>query len=77
MAAAVSGEWHFGCGNHFDAKSLKTLPPGSVYSEPGGASHNHFARTDVDPVVVQISGFGPTDTQYFDAVNDPRSREKK
>jgi hypothetical protein len=30
-----------------------------------------------EPVVVQISGFGPTDTHYFDAVNDPRSREKK
>jgi hypothetical protein len=31
-------------GNNFDPKSLKTLPPGSVYSEPGG--HNHFAQTD-------------------------------
>src|SRR6266852_9369716 len=35
MATVVSGEWHFGYGDHFDAKSLKTLPPGSVYSEPG------------------------------------------
>jgi uncharacterized RmlC-like cupin family protein len=75
IATVVSGEWHFGYGNHFDAKSLKALPSGSVYSEPGG--HNHFARTGADPVVVQISGFGPTDTHYFDAVNDPRSREKK
>jgi hypothetical protein len=36
VATVVSGEWHFGYGDHFDAKSLKTLPPGSVYSEPGG-----------------------------------------
>ena len=43
MAVVVSGEWHFGYGDHFDAKSLKTLPPGSVYSEPGGQTH--FART--------------------------------
>ena len=77
VATVVSGDWHFGYGNHFDAKSLKALPPGSVYSEPGGVSHNHFARTGADPVVVQISGFGPTDTHYYDAVNDPRSREKK
>ncbi len=32
MATVVSGEWHFGYGNEFDAAALKTLPPGSVYS---------------------------------------------
>jgi quercetin dioxygenase-like cupin family protein len=75
MATVVSGEWQFGYGNRFDEKSLKTLPPGSVYSEPGGV--NHFARTDADPVIVQISGYGPTDTHYFDPANDPRSNEHK
>jgi len=68
MASVLSGEWHFGYGERFDAQSLKTLPPGSVYSEPG--SVNHFARTDADPVIVQISGYGPTDTRYFDPAND-------
>jgi quercetin dioxygenase-like cupin family protein len=75
VATVVAGEWHFGYGNHFDAKSLKTLPPGSVYSEPGG--DNHFAQTDNDAVVVQICGYGPTDTRYFDPANDPRSPPKK
>jgi quercetin dioxygenase-like cupin family protein len=75
IATVVSGEWHFGYGDHFDANSLKTLPPGSVYSEPGG--RDHFAWTDADPVVVQVSGYGPTDTHYFDAANDPLSQEKK
>ena len=65
LATVVSGEWHFGYGDHFDANSLKTLPPGSVYSEPGGVTHNHFARTDADAVIVQISGYGPTDTHYL------------
>ena len=77
MAVVVSGEWHFGYGDHFDAKLLKTLPPGSVYSEPGGLGHNHFAQTGDAPVIVQISGFGPTDTHYFDAANDPSSQKKK
>ena len=77
VATVVSGEWHFGYGDHFDAKSLKTLPPGSVYSEPGGIGHNHFARTDAEAVIVEISGYGPTDTHYFDARNDPKSRESK
>jgi uncharacterized RmlC-like cupin family protein len=77
IATVVSGEWHFGYGDHFDAKLLKTLPPGSVYSEPGGLGHNHFARTDATAVIVEISGYGPTDTHYFDAANDPNSKGKK
>src|SRR5438105_7662630 len=77
VATVVAGEWHFGYGDHFDASALKTLPPGSVYSEPGGIKHNHFARTDAEAVIVEISGYGPTDTHYFDARNDPKSRESK
>jgi len=69
VATVVSGTWRFGYGDRFDERELKTLPPGSVYSEPGGA--NHFARTDADAVLVQISGFGPTDTHYFDPAHTP------
>lgn len=74
VAAVVSGEWHFGYGTHFDERSLKTLPPGSVYSEPGG--DNHFAQTDNDAVIVEISGYGPTDTRYFEAKKDPKLGQK-
>jgi len=74
MATVVSGMWDFGYGDHFDANTLKKLPPGSVYSEPGGV--HHFARTASDSVVVLISGYGPTDTRYFDPANDPKSRQK-
>src|SRR5262245_22617188 len=74
MATVVSGTWHFGYGTHFDEKALKTLPVGSVYSEPGGL--NHFARTNDVPVVVQISGFGPTDTHYFNPADDPENQKK-
>jgi len=73
MATVVSGEWHFGYGNEFNAEALKTLPPGSVYSEPGGV--NHFAQTGGEPVIVQISGYGPTDTHYFDPTKDPRGKQ--
>ena len=72
MATVVSGEWHFGYGNEFNAAALKTLPPGSVYSEPGGT--NHFAQTGGEPVIVQISGYGPSDTRYFDPAKDPRAK---
>ena len=74
MATVVSGTWHFGYGTHFDEKALKTLPVGSVYSEPGGV--NHFARTADEAVVVQISGYGPTDTRYFNPADDPENQKK-
>ena len=74
MATVVSGTWRFGYGTHFDESALKTLPVGSVYSEPGGL--NHFARTAEDSVAVHISGFGPTDTRYCNPADDPVSQRK-
>jgi uncharacterized RmlC-like cupin family protein len=74
VATVVSGEWRFGYGDHFDVKRLKALPRGSVYSEPGGVEH--FAQTTDTAVVVQISGYGPTDTKYFDPANDPAPNRK-
>jgi hypothetical protein len=73
MTTVVSGEWQFGYGKHFDENSLKALPPGSVYSEPGGV--NHFARTGEDPVIVHFCGYGPTDTRYFDPNNEPAEKK--
>ena len=70
MATVVSGTWQFGYGDRFDERALKSLPPGGVYSEPGGA--NHFARTGGEPVLVQISGVGPTDTRYVDPGDAPK-----
>jgi len=74
MATVVSGTWQFGYGDHFDANALKRLPPGSVYSEPGAA--NHFARTGNEPVLVQISGVGPTDTRYVNPADAPKTPDR-
>jgi hypothetical protein len=38
---------------------------------------DHFARTGADPVVVQISGYGPTDTHYFDAAKRSETARKE
>jgi len=70
VATVISGTWHIGYGDKFDEAKLKTLPPGSFYTEP--PSRNHFAETGDEPVVVQITGFGPSSTQYVDATQDPR-----
>jgi uncharacterized RmlC-like cupin family protein len=74
VAIVVSGTWHIGYGDKFDEAKLKTLPPGSFYTEP--PSRNHFAETGDEPVVVQITGFGPSSTEYVDATQDPRKPGK-
>ena len=74
VATVISGTWHIGYGDQFDQAKLKALPPGSFYTEP--PSRNHFAETGDEPVVVQITGFGPSSTQYVDATQDPRKLAK-
>jgi hypothetical protein len=67
VATVISGTWYFGYGDRFDDARLKALGPGSFYTEPPHESH--FARTGDTPVVVQISGVGPTGTTYRDRKN--------
>jgi pimeloyl-ACP methyl ester carboxylesterase len=75
MATVLSGTWQFGYGDRFDEKALKQLPPGSVYSEPGGG--NHFARTGAELVLVQITGTGPTNTRYVDPADAPKGHANR
>ncbi|HEY0308371.1 MAG TPA: alpha/beta fold hydrolase [Acidobacteriaceae bacterium] len=70
VATVISGTWRIGYGDTFDEAKLKALPPGSYYTEP--PSQNHFAETGDDPVLVQITGFGPSSTEYVDPLKDPR-----
>jgi pimeloyl-ACP methyl ester carboxylesterase len=64
-AVVISGTWYFGYGSTFSAAALKALPAGSFYTEP--PSLLHFAQTRDEPVVLYITGNGPTDTVYSDA----------
>jgi quercetin dioxygenase-like cupin family protein len=61
-AIVISGTWYFGYGQLASSAEAKALPTGSFYTEPGGVAH--FAETKADPVVVYITGIGPTDTVY-------------
>ena len=73
VATVISGTWHIGYGDKFAESKLKALPQGSFYTEPPG--RNHFAETGDEPVAVQITGFGPSSTEYVDPAQDPRSRK--
>jgi uncharacterized RmlC-like cupin family protein len=63
-AVVISGTWKIGHGGRFDEQALRALPPGSFYTEPAGEPH--FAQTGTEPVVVYITGYGPTDTHYVE-----------
>jgi quercetin dioxygenase-like cupin family protein len=71
-AVVISGTWYFGYGNVANDKATKRLSPGSFYTEPSGVAH--FALTKAEPVVIYITGFGPTDTIYLNAADDPRNK---
>ncbi len=70
VATVISGTWRIGYGDKFDESKLKALAPGGFYTEPPG--RNHFAETGNEVVVVQITGYGPSSTEYVDPAEDPR-----
>src|SRR5207245_2199295 len=70
VGSVISGTWHIGYGEKFDEAKLKALPSGSFYTEPPSVAH--FAETGDEAVVVQITGFGPSSTDYVDPTQDPR-----
>lgn len=69
VGTVLSGTWMFGFGPQFDRAKLRTLPAGSVYTEPSGGPH--FAKTGDEAVTVLITGYGPTDTIYENPEDDP------
>jgi quercetin dioxygenase-like cupin family protein len=71
VGTVLKGTWRFGYGSEFDQARLRTLPAGSVYTEPSGGAH--FAMTGDEAVVVLITGNGPTDTVYENPADDPRA----
>jgi len=62
VATVISGVWRIGYGTAFNEQKLKALPQGSFYTEPAGDTH--FAETRDTPVIVEITGYGPSGTIY-------------
>ena len=61
----VSGTLYVGYGEKRDPAALKTLPPGSYYTEPAATAH--YTETRDDAVVIVITGVGPSDTHLIGA----------
>ncbi len=69
FATVLSGTWRVGFGDAYDPAKLKTLPPGGIYTEPAGA--NHFGETGDEPVLIAITGYGPSGTTYANPADAP------
>jgi hypothetical protein len=65
FATVISGVWYFDYGAQPGNAPMKTLTTGGFYTEPGGAAHFAFTRTE--PAVVRLDGMGPSDTTYVAA----------
>jgi hypothetical protein len=62
FGVVVSGTWFFAYGSHADTSRARALSAGAFYTEP--AATLHYAFTRELPVVVYITGNGPTNTIY-------------
>ena len=75
VCTCLRGDWRFAFGEKFDASKLKSLPAGSIYTEPHRSPH--FAQTGDTDCAVVITGYGPTDTQFVNPDEDPRRKSSR
>jgi quercetin dioxygenase-like cupin family protein len=66
----ISGVFHIGLGEQFDAEKLQAFPPGSVIVLPGDTWHFHWAKTS--EYITQVTAVGPLGLEYHDVADDPR-----
>ncbi len=65
----LSGTWYTGYGDKFDPAALKALPAGSFYTEPANVPHFVEVR---EPVLVQVSGTGPSGRRFVNPADTPK-----
>ena len=63
QGTVLSGSWNFGHGDKIDIGNSTKLPAGTFFTESAGSTHYTFSSTEM--VIVQISGTGPTSTDYL------------
>ncbi len=67
----LSGTFHLGAGDAFDAGKARAIPAGGMVIMP--AQSRHYAWT-AGETVVQLHGTGPWGITYVNPADDPRSR---
>ena len=69
----ISGTFHLGMGDTFDAAKAEALPAGTYGTWPAGMKHFVHAKGET---VVQFHGDGPWAITYLDPADDPRNKKK-
>ena len=68
----LKGTYWIGSGEEFDMKPMKTMEAGAFYITGANTPHYAWARTEV---ILQESGFGPTDLTWINPEDDPNNQE--
>src|SRR6266567_1391967 len=66
----LSGTWYLGYGEQFDKAALKALPAGRFYTEPANVAH--FVEVREEPVMIQVSGTGPSGRKFVNPADNPK-----
>ena len=67
----LSGTFHLGEGERFEAARAQAIPAGGMVIMPAGMRHYAFTSGET---VVQLHGTGPWGITYVNPAEDPRSR---
>ena len=67
----LSGKYHVGVGEKFDAKQTRALPPGSYVMWPAGTAHYAWSEGET---VLQVHADGPWVVEYPNPADDPRKK---
>jgi quercetin dioxygenase-like cupin family protein len=69
----ISGTFHVGMGDKFDAAKGKAMPAGTFGTWPAGMKHYVWAKGET---VIQLHGTGPWTLTYVNPQDDPRNAKK-
>ena len=69
----LSGTFHIGMGDRFDAKLGRAMPAGTFGTWPAGMTHFVWAEGET---TVQFHGDGPWTISYVNPDDDPRGADK-
>jgi quercetin dioxygenase-like cupin family protein len=70
LYTVLSGTFTIGLGSEMDSTRLTRLGPGQTYVLPAGTAHYHWMVAGGS--TFQVSGTGPTATNYLHPEDDPR-----
>src|SRR4029077_2086766 len=66
----LSGNFHIGMGDKFDARKVETVRAGGFFNAQKGMQHYGWTTS---PTVIQVHGMGPFTITYLNPADDPRN----